>query len=442
MSGSFNEQSPVYASQWENAFARVERECADIRAEAQRRLENVASVQEVVLGAFRHDIDATLKLYQRFDTGDFNDIQFDLGSLFGEDVTVDDLRNYLHPFRMPDISYSGDFFSTQTQASYSFPVPRIAVTCNVLGKNLFFNRYSGLQQAEVSLVGFSPFGWLPVLVDMEGIQLHFARDDAMTLIDIPMIYRFDPASRNKLLQTEKVAAEAALDIYRHIARGYKRAGVHFQSPKIGRFLFILPVRDGKYVTEFLPEISLTEADKLEGRVYAPFAMVGGVRNDCGDFVSNEYRSSGRIVLRGDDGSEQLWRVLPVSTASARYVQQEVEGTILPPNRSMDLMNHIALFLFPHRRIRKKDAPSSQNRDFLPDDRSSATQAVRSSSSGPVYLSKEGGEPAIHEAAVIPGSAGWISARRRTDHILYQIVPEYHGQPFILLGRVLTVRFHV
>lgn len=421
-----------FTKAWERSFDTIGQQTARIELEARRRLENAERVREEVTGKFRGDVLKTLELYKQLGTGNLEGVQFNLGSLFGEEASVDELRAYLSSFKLPSVDYKGDFFWSRTQEQYAFPVPRIPVTCNVGGEGLTFDSFQGLTKLGNSLVGFSALGELPVLVDVAGTKLSIEAA-TMTMQDEPNLYGFAPELKDKLLHTDELAAHAALTIYRDIAREYKEHGVYFKTPVIGRFLFIVPTRlDGSYTAEFAPEISLTEEQKRARKTYSPFAMVAGERNDCGDFIPNDYSSSGRIVLRGEDGIERLWQVLPVTPESSPYVQQEVEGTTL--NRSMGLMNHVALFLFPHQRIEKVQKVRSGNAfsydRFLGES--------KSLSYGPTLSMRD--VPTIQEAAVTPGTKGWAHAHRRTEEYSSRIVPEPDGQPFILLGRVLTVSF--
>lgn len=433
---------------WKKALAGVGNSVREKTDAAQRALVELKEVQSVVVGRFATDIMKTLDLYGRLATKNFNGITFNLGKLFGTQGNELHIKKYLEPFMPPTLKKTTPFDAIQSPDAYPFPLVTLPVVCNIGGRGVTFDsiHQGGQANFATSLLSFTPIGNLPMMVDAKGyaVQGEVTMSSMAQATEAPNVYGFVPDLKDKLLETDEGAASTALRIYRKIAAELNLKGQHFQSPVIGRYLAVIPAPiDGSYVAEFAPQIHQSKQDKEEGRVWLPFAMIGGKRNDCGDYLKYDYSDTARVPLRSPDGKEQLWKVLPVSEESAPFVQKEVKAA---GATSLEEVNHAAIFLFPFKKIQHEpDLPLIVNsgtgagmREWNELQKRQARDQNLGGQGGGNLKGGFGDRSVVSDAAVLPGSTSWLTAQRRDKNYGYELVPDTSAKPAIIMMRFLTV----
>ncbi len=424
-------------------FQSIEARLNTQEAELRKQLAEVAEAREVVLGRFLPAVAAANRVLRLIDAQRVDKLELDLGSLFGETQDAEAIRVYLQGFSLPIIKEDKTNKISPYRHQYPFPLVRIGILPNIRGSGRTYDPSA----IKLSIAGSRMNYFLsemPVAIESAG---YMVSNDTSNLPDLsqvqvrPHITSLSPERLNELRETDGIAADFALQIFREIRNEFP---FHVQgrilNPHILRLLAVLPTsQDGSFVTEFVPQILWSQSDlAAPERVYRCYAMIGGKRVDCIEELDPTPDTVGISTnlahVIGEHGRRSLWRTLGVSSASGAYVENELGQNGVTLNE----VSHVALILIPF--LKHNKLPSSKGDlqiNLLPEEIAEIKKitAERRQFSKGRDEGSLGPEPKVHEAAVERGTESTSDYRVRSEG--YR-VPDPTTPPLIYLIRCLTV----
>lgn len=403
-----------------------------LQERARRATNRAELIRRVALGEFVPDLQHATAVHELIATGKWDEVNFDLTTLFGAQMSDAEMKTYLASFQAPRnttrhplvpsirfpmaLGLEGDprEYDDFTLGTYS-SMDHIKRRENELPpKKMYHLTEWGHDFVQSWGLGYTPLVDLPVLED-------------------PMAYK----SIEELPQQDQNFGRLVLAQYEKKIR-FAEAETTFKKPLIKRMMVVMPgsrKEDGYYL-EFLPEIQFPQQFPAKSdysfedpyNCYDPSIVLGGKLNDCANLVKGEKDTSNtsRRILLDNNGREAMFRIASFGTMGQNEAMDAMtDGTVHFKETGAEFVgNRIGILLLPgvSQYQKKKTFFSHGLNEFSP--------------FTPRTLSKPPSKT-VHEASITAGSTSTFGMSSKDAG--YNRVFGYlkGGQPVIHLVRYVT-----